>query len=171
MKEAFKAQKASALLFFAFRPPCHSQRLVQHSYCHCHTVALSNELKLVSWQVSCTALHACLFLFCSLHFSDVCTPPTSNRYPASILILRDVGSDKRRKKISKMSSVISNTKCELSLFSLPPLVWLLSRAVTLAVLLGATPCQVEFRASQYPVTLHQGECEPQENSKRDGQKQ
>lgn len=66
-----------------------------------------------------------------------------------------------------MSSVISNTKCELSLFSLPPLVWLLSTAVTLAVLLGATPCQVEFRDSQYPVTLRQGECEPQKKTARE----
>lgn len=78
-----------------------------------------------------------------------------------------MGSDKRRKKISKMSSVISNTKCELSLFSLPPLVWLLSTAVTLAVLLGATPCQVEFRDSQYPVTLRQGECELKRNNEKD----
>lgn len=164
MKEAFKAQKASPLLFFAFCPPCHFQRLVQHSYCHSHTVALSYKLNSNWWQVSCTTLLACLFLFfCSLYCSDMCRLRTgsSNRYPASILISRDVGSDKRRKKISKMSSVISNTKCELSLFSLPPLVWLLSTAVTLAVLLGATPCQVEFRDSQYPVTLRQGECEPQ----------
>ncbi len=47
-----------------------------------------------------------------------------------------------------MSSLMSDTKWELSLFSpLPSPVWLLSSAVTLAVLLGATPCQVEFRDS------------------------
>lgn len=120
-----------------------SHRLGKHSHRHCHTLALSYEPKLVSWQISCTTPHACLFLFSG----NLADQLQWLQHPASILISRDVGSDKRRKKISKMSSLMSNTLCELPLFSPPPLVWLLSSAVTLAVFLGATPCQVEFRDS------------------------
>lgn len=46
-----------------------------------------------------------------------------------------------------MSSLMSNTKCEPSLFLTPPPPLSCLAAVTLAVLLGATPCQVEFRDS------------------------
>lgn len=58
-----------------------------------------------------------------------------HQQPFNIRNMRDVTSDERRKKISKMSSLMSNTKCELSLFPPPPPppAWLLSGAVTLAV--------------------------------------
>lgn len=82
--------------------------------------------------------------------THVCRLPTSlsDGYPVSLLISRDVRRDERRRKISEMSSLMSNTKCEPSLFLTPPPPPLSClAAVTLAVLLGATPCQVEFRDS------------------------
>lgn len=54
--------------------------------------------------------------------THVCRLPTSlsNGYPVSLLISRDVRRDERRRKISEMSSLMSNTKCEPSLFLTPP---------------------------------------------------
>lgn len=116
--------------------------------------ALSREPKLVFvFDAACLSLPIApvftpIFFFYPL--THVCRLPTSlsNGYPVSLLISRDVRRDERRRKISEMSSLMSNTKCEPSLFLTPPPPPLSClAAVTLAVLLGATPCQVEFRDS------------------------
>lgn len=149
---------------FAFSPSCHSQRLAKHTYCLCHPLALSDELKPVLWQISCTTPHACLFLFCL-------SPPlfaSASDTPASMLILRDVGTHKCRRKVRKMSSLMSNTKCELSSSSAPPLVWLLSAVATLAALLEATAWQLAFGDA---ATSHQDDSDPQKSGKSDEQKQ
>lgn len=152
-----KAQKASPLLFsFALCPGCHSRRFVKQ-----HTLPpVSHSLLWAAnpnW-CSCSTPHACLFpsrpslppFFFFYPLTHVCRLPTSlsHGYPVSLLISRDVRRDERRRKISEMSSLMSNTKCEPSLFLTPPPPPLSClAAVTLAVLLGATPCQVEFRDS------------------------
>ena len=153
-----KAQKASPLLFScALCPGCHSRRFVKQ-----HTLLpVSHSLLWAAnpnW-CSCTTPHACLFPSCQslppffffFSLTHVCRLRTSlsDGYPVSLLISRDVRRDERRRKISEMSSLMSNTKCEPSLFLTPPSRPALSclAAVTLAVLLAATPCQVEFRDS------------------------
>lgn len=151
-----KAQKASPLLFsFALCPGCHSRRFVKQ-----HTLPPVSHFLLwaanPNW-CSCSTPHACLFpsrpslppFFFFYPLTHVCRLPTSlsHGYPVSLLISRDVRRDERRRKISEMSSLMSNTKCEPSLFLTPPPPLSCLAAVTLAVLLGATPCQVEFRDS------------------------
>lgn len=118
--------------------------------------ALSREPKLVFvYDAACLSLPILPvftpFFFFFFSLTHVCRLRTSlsDGYPVSLLISRDVRRDERRRKISEMSSLMSNTKCEPSLFLTPPSRPALSclAAVTLAVLLAATPCQVEFRDS------------------------
>ena len=124
--------------------------------CRCHTLCFEPRTQtgvrvrrrmLVSSHLA--SLYPLFFFFFSL--THVCRLRTSlsDGYPVSLLISRDVRRDERRRKISEMSSLMSNTKCEPSLFLTPPSRPALSclAAVTLAVLLAATPCQVEFRDS------------------------
>ena len=110
-----------------------SPRFVRHTHtlsicCQCHTKLVLQQI--LMYNAACLSLSVLpssplLFehppLACVCACVCVCVwdggPAPAAETPASLSISRDVRSDERRRKISKMSSLMSNTKCELSLFS------------------------------------------------------
>lgn len=149
-----KAQKASPLLFsFALCPGCHSRRFVKQ-----HTLPPVSHFLLwaanPNW-CSCLTPHACLFpsrpslppfFFLSLNTCVQTADQPERRIPRQPFNIERCETWWKEKE--NKWDVIFNVKHQMWAFIIshpPPLSCL--AAVTLAVLLGATPCQVEFRDS------------------------